>query len=52
MGYTIVTTTSPKTNNNTNNKSQGRYQVGIIRELNKKSPIYSYTIYTKCQSWE
>ena len=41
----VVTTTSQKTNNNTSNKFQGRYQVGIIRELNKESPIYCYPIY-------
>ena len=47
MVISIVATTSQKTNSNTSNKSQGRYQVEIIRELNKKSPLYSYTIYTK-----
>jgi len=48
--YNIVVTTSQKTNSNTSNKSQGRYQVGIIKELDKKSSMYSYTIYTKF-SW-
>ena len=47
MGYTVVATTSPKTNSNTNNKSQDKYQVRIIRELDKKFLIYFYTIYTK-----
>ena len=35
-----MATTSQKTNSNTNNKSQGGYQVEIIRELDKKSPMY------------
>ena len=43
----VVATTSQKTNSNTSNKSQDRYQVEITRELNKKSLLYSYTIYTK-----
>ena len=47
MGYTVVATTSLKTNSNTNNKSQGKYQVRITKELNKKSLMYFYTIYTK-----
>ena len=43
----VVVTTSQKTNRNTSNKSQDRYQVEITRELNKESLMYSYTIYTK-----
>ena len=43
--YIIVVATSQKTNSNTSNKSQGRYQVLIIRELSKESPIYCYPIY-------
>ena len=39
----VVATTSQKTNSNTSNKSQGRYQVRITRGLNKKSLIHSYT---------
>jgi len=46
----VVATTSQKTNNNTSHKSQGKYQVEIIRELNKEFLLYSYTIYTK-SSW-
>ena len=42
----VVATTSQKTNNNKSNK----YQVEIIRELNKEFLLYSYTIYTK-SSW-
>ena len=42
----IITTTSQKTNNNTSNKSQGKYQVRITRELNKESLMYCYPIYT------
>ena len=41
-----MATTSQKTNSNTDNKSQGRYQVEITRELNKKSLMYCYSIYT------
>jgi len=41
-----VATTNQKTNSNTSNKSQGGYQVGITRELDKKSLIYCYPIYT------
>jgi len=43
----VVVTTSQKTNSNTSNKSQDRYQVDITRKLNKKSLIYCYPIYTK-----
>jgi len=43
----VVATTSQKTNSNTSNKSQDRYQVEITRELNKKSLLYSCNIYTK-----
>ena len=46
----VVITTSQRTNSNTSNKSQGGYQVWITRELDKESPIYSYTIYIK-YSW-
>ena len=46
----VVATTSQKTNNNTSHKSQGKYQVEIIRELNKEFLLYSYTIYLK-SSW-
>jgi len=42
----VVATTSQKTNSNISNKSQDRYQVEITRELNKKSLIYCYPIYT------
>jgi len=48
--YPVVITTSQKTNSNTSNKSQGKYQVEITRELNKESPMYCYLIYTKL-SW-
>jgi len=41
----VVATTSQKTNSNISNKSQDRYQVEIIRELDKKSPMYCYLIY-------
>jgi len=50
LSSTVVVTTSQKTNSNISNKSQGRYQVGIIRELDKKFLLYSYTIYMK-SSW-
>ena len=40
-----VATTSQKTNSNISNKSQDRYQVEIIRKLNKESLIHCYSIY-------
>jgi len=46
LSIVVVATTSQKTNSNTSNKSQDRYQVEITRELNKESPMYCYTIYT------
>ena len=48
MSYSklVVATTSQNTSSNTSNKSQSRYQVGIIRELDKESLIYCYPIYT------
>jgi len=42
-----MATTGQKANSNTSNKSQGGYQVGTIRELNKEFLIYCYSIYTK-----
>ena len=36
----VVATTSQKTNNNKSNKYQGKYQVEIIRELNKEFLLY------------
>ena len=36
----VVATTSQKTNNNKSNKNQGKYQVEIIRELNKEFLLY------------
>jgi len=45
--YTVsISCTSQKTNSNTSNKSQGRYQVGITKELNKEFLMYCYSIYT------
>ena len=42
----VMATTSQKTNSNTSNKSQDKYQVEITRELDKESPMYCYPIYT------
>ena len=42
----VIEITSWKTNSNTSNKSQDKYQVGIIRELDKESLMYCYSIYT------
>ena len=42
----VVATTGQKTNSNISNKSQGRYQVEITRELDKESLMYCYLIYT------
>ena len=46
----VIATTSQKTNSNISNKSQGGYQVEIIRKLDKEFLIYCYSIYTKF-SW-
>ena len=42
----VVVTTSQKTNRTTKANLQAKYLVEITRELDKKSPMYSYTIYT------
>ena len=47
MPIIVVATPDQKTNSHTSNKSQGKYQVRIIKELDKKSLMYFYTIYTK-----
>jgi len=46
INLNVVATTSQKTNSNTSNKSQGKYQVEITRELNKEFLMYCYSIYT------
>ena len=40
----VIATTSQKTNSNTSNKSQDRYQVEITIKLNKESLMHLYSI--------